>query len=191
VLPDEFNADPDEPMESPVDYFSPRAFWRTLSDTWRPFVAFQVSFELPFGNNVARGRLMQAQASLSRNSVVATNLQRLIGERVIQQDASLERATRELEQRQESLAQHEKAWDGTQELRRAGELTLIDTLLTEQRLTSARLASVRARRGYAAALARLRFETGKLVTYREGRPLSADLSGLVDGPGGASEKTEG
>ena len=53
--------------------------------------------------------------------------------------------------------------DATQRLRAAGEITLIDTLLTEQLLTEARLQLVEARRVYASAIARFKRETGTLL----------------------------
>ena len=54
-----------------------------------------------------------------------------------------------------------------------GEMTLIDTLLTEQQLTEARLQLVEARRVYASAVARFKRETGTLPRRRRLRRRAA------------------
>ena len=41
--------DPNETPGDPVDFYSPRGFWRALSDKYLPEIRFQVSFDIPFG----------------------------------------------------------------------------------------------------------------------------------------------
>ncbi len=53
------------------------------------------------------------------------------------------------------------------ELFRAGELSLIDAILTEEQNTFAQVSVVNTKLAYASTLARVMFETGTLVTYRE------------------------
>ncbi|MCU0241317.1 MAG: TolC family protein [Vicinamibacteria bacterium] len=179
VLKDEFKRDPNEPTESPVDYFSTTGFSRSFSSHFQPQYAVQISFELPFGNRRARGRMAQAAASLRQSEVQASDLERTIGASLVERGAAAERARQELLRRKEAVGFHEASWKATQELRAAGELSLIDALATEQALTQARLALVTAQRDYAKAVAGLRFEMGQLVTFRDDRPTEALLSDLV------------
>ena len=55
--------------------------------------------------------------------------------------------------------------DGTFSQLRAGESTVIDTLNTEADLLNDQTALIRAQQLYLSALARLRFESGQLVTF--------------------------
>jgi hypothetical protein len=61
-------------------------------------------------------------------------------------------------------------------------MTLIDTLLTEQQLTDARLALVESKRNYASTLVRLRRETGTLVDFPDWSRAQPNLAGIVATP---------
>lgn len=178
VAPDEFRNDPDEPPESPVNYYSPRGFWRSITNKYLPEVRVQLTFELPFGNNTARGRLERDQATLRQDRIRTLDLGRVIRQNVAGLGAALRSARAEVEQLRRSVAQHEENWRVTQELRKAGELSLVDTLVTEQDLTNARLQLVEALRTYENSLAQLRYEAGSLVQFRDGVPVGFDLLGL-------------
>jgi len=182
VLRDEFANDPNEARENPVDYYSPRGFGRAIKNKYLPDVRVQISFDLPFGNNAARGRLESNLQTLRRSQIRATDLTRVIRENVTGIGAALRSARAEVEQRRTSVRQHEATWKAAIELRKAGELSFVDTLMTEQDLTSARLQLVQALRDYAASLARLRFEAGVLARYENGRPSRFDLGGLLSSP---------
>jgi outer membrane protein TolC len=178
VLPDEYLNDPEEPRESPVDYYSPKGFWRSLTNKYLPEVRVQFTFELPFGNNSAHGRLEQDQAALQQSRIRTVDLGRVIKENVSGLGSALRAARAEVEHLQAAVNQHEENWKNTQDLQRAGELSLVDTLLTEQDLTNSRLQLIEALRNYEASLARLRFEAGTLVRFQEGEPVGFDLAGL-------------
>ena len=179
VLRDEFVNNPNEAPEDPVDYYSPRGFWRTVKNKYLPEIRVQLSFEIPFGNNAARGRLERNLQTLRQSEIRSTDLARVIRQNVAEVAASLRAARAEVEQRRMAVSQHEATWKAAQELRKAGELSLVDTLLTEQDLTNARLQLVQALRDYSASLARLRFEAGALVRFENGRPFGFDLAGLL------------
>jgi len=179
VLRDEFVNNPNEAPEDPVDYYSPRGFGRAIKNKYLPEIRVQLSFEIPFGNNAAEGRLERNQQTLRQSEIRSTNLARVIRQNVAEVGASLRAARVEVEQRRKAVSQHEGTWKAAQELRKAGELSLVDTLLTEQDLTTARLQLVQALRNYAASLARLRFEAGALVRFEDGRPVGFDLAGLL------------
>jgi len=178
VLPDEYANDPAEPPESPVNYYSPRGFGRSFTNKYLPEIRVQLTFEVPFGNNTARGRLEQDQQALRQSKIRTMDLDRVIGENLAGLGAALRAARVEVERLRVSVSQHEENWKTTQELRKAGDLSLVDTLLTEQDLTNARLQLVEALRNYDVSLALLRFEAGTLVKFREGEPIGFDLAGL-------------
>jgi outer membrane protein TolC len=85
----------------------------------------------------------------------------------------------EWQQRQEAVVQYEATWAVAQQLRDAGDMTLIDTLLTEQQLTQARLQLVQAKRDYASAVARFRRETGTIVDFTDWSRGRLNLVGVV------------
>ena len=80
-------------------------------------------------------------------------------------------ARAELEARRDALARIEETHAASIERYKAGDLSVIDTLTTEQERTSARLQLVGAERNYLSLVAQLRFETGGLV----------ELPGAADG----------
>jgi outer membrane protein TolC len=176
---DEFRTDPDEAPEDPVNYYSFRGFGRSLSNKYLPDVRLQISFDIPFGNNAARGRMERSLQAYRQSQLRATDLARVIQHNVTEAGAAVRAARTELEERRKAVAQHEATWNAAQELRKAGELSLIDTLMTEQDLTAARLNLVRAEQDYTDALARLRFESGDLSRFENGRPAGSDLSGIL------------
>lgn len=168
-----------EPGDSPINFYNPAGAWRAWRDRpWEPEVGIQFTFELPFGNNRALGRLAQSQAAVHESEVQLTDLARVAQENGLQQAAVLQKAKDEWARRQDAVTQHMTTWADTEKRRAAGDMTLIDTLQTEQDLTNARVQLVQAQRDYAAALAQLRFETGTLVALRDNRP-EVDLSGIV------------
>ncbi len=179
VLKDEQVRNPFEHTDSPLDYFEPAGFFRAMGDHWAPTFAISLKFELPFGNRSAQGRMIQAQQTLRQDQVRSANLGRVIDENVAQLLGASRHAAAEVQSRTRAVEAQEATWRVSLELRAAGEQTLIDLITTEQNLTSARLALVQAQRDFETNLARLRFETGTLVRFRDGEPASVETGGLV------------
>lgn len=179
VLPDEQVRNPFEPTDSPLNYYDPAGFGRAMGDHWSPTFAISLKFELPFGNRAATGRMVQAQQVLRQDSIRMANLGRVIDENVAQLLGAVKRAASEVQNRTRAVEAQESTWQTAQQLQAAGELTLIDLITTEQNLTSARLSLVQSQRDFDSNLARLRFETGTLVRFRDGEPASVDTAGLV------------
>jgi outer membrane protein TolC len=168
-----------EPGDSPLNFYNPAGVWRAWRDRpWEPEAGIKFTFELPFGNNRALGRLAQAQAAVHQADVQVTDLTRVAQENALQQAAALGKARDEWLRWKDAVTEYSTTWADTEKRRAAGDMTLIDTLKTEQDLTNARLQLVQVQHDYAAALAQLRFETGTLVTLRDNRP-EPDLAGLV------------
>ncbi len=168
-----------EPGGTPLNYYNLLAgVDQAFQQHWEPVASFKFTLELPFGNNKLLGRLNQASAALRTSEIQEIDLGRVANDNIAQQAASMQKAKTEWLQRAESVTQYLQSWADTEKRRAAGDISLIDTLLTEQDLTNERLALVQAQHDYATALARLRYETGTLVVVKANTP-EADLAGLV------------
>lgn len=179
-LPDEYRNYPEIlGTDSYVKYYNLSGLGRALKAKWEPIAAVSGYVELPFRNNQRLGRLAQARASVTDSEVRLADTRRVIEMNLPRLAEELRRSRLEWEQRQDAVIQWETTWDGAQRQRAAGEMTLIDLLLTEQQLTQARLQLVQAKRDFAGAVARFKRETGTLVTYSDWSKGQASLAGVV------------
>jgi outer membrane protein len=128
-----------------------------------PSYGLALRFKVPFRNNAARGRLLQAEASVAQAEIDAAELRRDIGRRVAELQAALGHAAAQVRALRETLGHQEETHAASGERFAAGDLTLIDTLTTEEQLTATRLQLLDAERRYLALVARLRYETGTLL----------------------------
>jgi outer membrane protein TolC len=128
-------------------------------------VQTSISLRWPFGNNQAKGRFGQAAASLSQSQIQLRDADRRIRANIVATRGVVERASRGLARAEEAQGHLRTVHEGTLERFRAGDVTLIDTLVTEEDLTQVQIQLAQAWLGYAGALARLRFEQGILVSY--------------------------
>ena len=145
-----------------------------------PSYSVNFDFEWPFANNTQEGRLVQAQSQEQIQAIDVAELRRRIRSGVVQVFASLEETRTQAALAREAVENYVKALAAEREKLRFNMSTLVDTLLTEQRLTEVRLGEASARRRYAQLLAQLRFETGTLVfeTPNGGRMLPDSLAQL-------------
>lgn len=141
---------------------------RTISnavDRWvGPSTNVNVDLEKPFGNNSARGRLVQSRAELEQSLIATSDLKRQNQLQIVRLVQSIEQAAERVRLAQAAVDAYTKVVDAEIERFRIQEATLIDTILTETQLFDARLQLVTAQRDLARLLAELRFETGTLVT---------------------------
>ena len=145
-------------------FYDVEGFWRALDDRLAgPSYGIGLRFRLPVGNHEARGRLLQAEASTDQSRISEADLKRTIRLRVVELARTVSQARAELEARRETLARIEETHAASIERYKAGDLSVIDTLTTEQERTGARLQLVEAERNYLSQVAQLRFETGGLV----------------------------
>jgi outer membrane protein TolC len=128
----------------------------------------RATFEMPFKNNQAMGRYGQRQASERQAAIDAGDQARTIGLNVERLSRSLALAAERLQRARESVVAYDKTIESEQAKLKAGDSTLIDTILTEQQTTAARLTLVSAEQEYATTLARLLFETGLILDRQEG-----------------------
>jgi outer membrane protein TolC len=178
-LPDEQNPifsqleDP-KPIRDRDRYYWPRGFYRSLRGRWEPFVVASISVDFPFKNNAARGRLAQAQATLRSAEIDLTDRRRVIGEGIIGVSGALRNAAEAIVRGREAIERDRQSLDSIVGLLKAGETTVIDTLTTEEELLRDELELARQLQVYHSLLARLRFESGRLVSFAsEGEPAEA------------------
>jgi len=122
-----------------------------------------IDFQRPFGNNAAKGYLEQRQASLRVTEIDGADLERTIALNVTQYAESLKVAAGRLRLAEEAVRQYDETIKNEQARFQSGDSSLLDTILTEQQTTNARLALVIAQQEYTTLLAALRYESGLLV----------------------------
>jgi outer membrane protein TolC len=145
-------------------FYQPEGFGDAFGEPWSgPSYGISLRFRLPVGNNGARGRLVQARAATTSSEIDSAELRRSIRLAVLEQLATLGEARSELEARRETRRRIEETAEATMTRYRAGDMTVLDTLVTEQELTRAGLELVGSERNVLSRLTQLRFETGRLV----------------------------
>lgn len=138
-----------------------------------PSASISLSWELPFGNRRARGRLLQSRAQVYQSEINERNLQRLIASRVVDLVETTRSATMQVGQRARTVDAYRDLFTTELDKLQAGLGTVIDSTTTETLVNDSRLDEVTVKQVFARLLAQLRFETGSLVTYGEtedGRP---------------------
>jgi outer membrane protein TolC len=183
-LPDEVDPiqsdfKPKPVRDDPVRYFSAHGWLRSLSGQWLPFTSANLTFDLPFGNHAARGRAKQAQAAASRSLVQAADLNRTIAENVTNANGLVRALSQAIREQQQAITFQQQTLEGAMERLKIGDVTLLDTIQTEQDLTQGRIQLVRDQQAYMSALARLKFETGTLIEFRNP---TAPTEAIVFGP---------
>lgn len=176
-LPDErqpiISPNPEAFPGNGVRFATPTGFYRSLTGRWEPFVFASVAVDLPFGNNVLRGRLRQSQATLNNAEIQSVRLERVARENIVSSEAALRRAAQAVEAQRAAVAASQRTLDNTMEQLKAGEATLFNTLRTEEDLLTDRLQLVAALNAFYQTLARLKYEAGTLI--------------MIDGQGAENE----
>jgi outer membrane protein TolC len=172
-----------DPRQSPERYYGWDGFVRSVRAEWQPFAQVSLSLQLPFGNNQAKGRFGQAQASLRQSQIREFDVGRRIRDNIVSARGVVRRAAQALARIEEALKFQQTSHEGTLERYRQGDVTLLDTLTTEEVLTQSQIQLAQSWLGYAGALTRLRFEQGALVVFddidRPAESLRFDPAGLV------------
>ncbi|MCW5978053.1 MAG: TolC family protein [Bryobacteraceae bacterium] len=114
-------------------------------------------------NNVARGRLAQAEAAYDQSELRINDIERTIAASVVAALNGVHNGIMRLKQARESVGGYEIALEGERDKLRLGVGSLVDLLTVEDRLTNALNNFVSAQFAYAEALTRFRFATGSLI----------------------------
>jgi len=128
--------------------------------------SFQVglNFEKPIGNNLAKGLVLQTSADLAQRSIQAADLERNIDASIVQVLYSMRATADQIGRLTESVRLYGETIDAENERFRSGQTSLLDSILTQDLQTGARFTFTQAKVQWATLLARLRFETGTLVS---------------------------
>ena len=124
--------------------------------------------EKPFGNNERLGFADQQAASLRRATIESADLERTIALNVVRLGRALAASALRLRHAEEAVRNYNQTIKDEQAKLKLGDSTLVDTIITEQQTTAARLALVAAQQDFASQLARLRYEAGLLVRDERG-----------------------
>ncbi len=151
--------------DSPVRFYNPLGYLRSMTHRFEPFVRASLTIDLPFANNAARGRVGQTTADVRSREIDLADLERSIRENIRQAIGAADAAFAALDRADATVKADQDVLAGSVERFRLGEMTLIDTLTTEEQATTDKLEVVRLRQGYLSALGRLRFETGELTRF--------------------------
>lgn len=131
--------------------------------------------ERPFGNRTQRGRLAQAEASEALRTIELNEQERVVLSDLVEFAGGLRASQAEVRAAQGATEGYRTAVEAEIKKLRGGESSFVDVLLTEQRLTEARLALVDASHDAATLLAELRLATGTLVSGEgDSRSLAPD-----------------
>ncbi|HEY6211411.1 MAG TPA: TolC family protein, partial [Vicinamibacterales bacterium] len=167
-LPDEQSTNvllPSDPVAPAIHYYSPTGYFRTFTNRYTPAVSVNFQMQLPFGNWGAKGRLREAQSSLSTARIDAADLTRSIRDNVVDVSGQLQRLATSLARWEDAVRADQASLDSALQLFQIRELTLLDTLVTEETATQDRLQLIGQRQMYLSTLARLKYETGELLTF--------------------------
>jgi outer membrane protein TolC len=136
-----------------------------------PSYSLGLELEKPIGNHAAKGRQAQSRARLRQDQITAADLERTARLSALLAMRSLGEAAASLAAADAAAVYSENLVAAEQDLLNAGESSVLDGILTEERTTSAKLAQVEARLNLATLLVELRFETGTLVSETEEGPM--------------------
>jgi outer membrane protein TolC len=155
----------------------------TITGKWvGPSARLGLDLSWPLANNLQRGLLVQRAAQDEQNAITTQDLERTIKANIVLAVESLRETVQQCHEYAEAVEHYRRSVDSEVERLRLGTSTLIDTILTEQRLTDALLALVDGRLAYAQLLAQLRFEAGTLVLETPEQGFSVDRGALTVPP---------
>lgn len=135
-------------------------FWASVSG---PNASVGLTLELPVGNASAKGQLVQSRSALSQRTVGLADLERTIRSNVLVARDNLIRSAERVRSSQAAAGLYRTAIVDEQLRQELGLSTVIDLIVTEERLTDSLLEEISARLSYASAIATLRYETGSLL----------------------------
>lgn len=129
-------------------------------------------------NNRALGTLARSEAAYQQTTIQRQELARTIGSNVAVAADGVRRSATRVRSAREAAALYTAAVDDERQKLQIGLSTIIDLILTEDRLTQSLVSEVEASLGYAQAVTRLRFEAGSLID--EPSDGSAPTAGAID-----------
>jgi outer membrane protein TolC len=147
--------------------------WDGISDSFTgkwagPSGRLGLAVDVPFKNNLQKGLLKQQRASLSSTQISAADLERTIALGIARDTGSIEQIVRQTVNFGRAAAAYREAVEIEMERLQYGSVTVLDTLVTQQRSLFAELSLIDSEARFARILAQLAFDTGTLVVQQDG-----------------------
>lgn len=141
----------------------------SFSGSWAgPSGKIGIGLNVPFGNHGQKGIHQQQKASAASASITAADLERTIALGIALDAASVEQVVQQTINFRRAAEAYREAVEIEMERLRYGTVTVLDTLVTQQRSLISELSLIGAEARYARTLAQLAFDTGRLVKHQDG-----------------------
>ncbi|HEU4586889.1 MAG TPA: TolC family protein [Gemmatimonadaceae bacterium] len=141
----------------------------------------RLSYELPLASLAARGEALRTRAAYEQTRIREAELARQISSGVRVAREALSHGRGALLAAREAVALSRQAVENEKRKFQLGMSTLFDVILAEDALTNARLSEIAGQQAYAVAIARLRYETGAIVSTDSGT-LTVNAASLESEP---------
>ena len=135
-------------------------------------------FQMPLGNNTARGLVRQQAALVDAQRIKINELGHAISGSIEIAAYAIVRAVEQLKEADAAVKTYAVGLANERTKRRLGLSTLVNILNVEDRYNNALLSAVQARQAYASAIAQFRFAAGMLLS-REGDSYTARIAELL------------
>lgn len=148
--------------------------WDGLSDSFSgkwagPSGRVGLTIDWPFANNTQKGRLQQQRAAWQSSQITSADLERTIALGVTLDTASIEQVVGQAAGFGQAVSSYKEAVDVEMERLQYGTVTVLDTLITQQRALVAEVALISTQAKYAQLLAQLSYDTGRLIVQEDGK----------------------
>ena len=143
--------------------------------------SLSLDYEWPVANNSARGILLQKESVYQQSLILTGDLARNISSGVLVAIFGLGNSELELARSQEAVRSYRTALDNEKKKFKLGISSLLDLIQTEDSLTNAMLNEISAQRKLSTVLARLRFETGTMLSADQ-KKISVSMEELTTIP---------
>ncbi len=150
-----------------VDEKSFSDFALSSGRTTGPSFSIQLSGELPFGNNRAKGELAEAQANIRQAKLSSLSLTRTVRSQIMLTANELDRNSKALLETIKAVDSYREALLNEEKKFKLGFSTITDVITMEDRLNEARIKEVQERSMLAKTVANLRYESGTLVSVEK------------------------
>ena len=157
---------------------SPAEFGPAFGQNFGQGYSGNLIFQMPLGNNAARGMIRQQAALVEAQRIRINELGHAISGSIQTAAYAIVRAVEQLKEADAAVKTYAVGLANERTKRRLGRSTLIDILNVEDRYNNALLSAVQARQAYASAIAQFGFEAGMLLS-REGDSYIARIAELL------------
>ena len=152
--------------EDPLNDFAPSSVFSS-GRTGGPSFAIQLSGELPFGNNNAKGNLVEAHSNVRQAKLNSFSLARTIRSHIMLAANELDRNSKALVETIKAVDSYRKALLNEEKKFKLGFSTITDVIAMEDRLNEVRIKEVQELSTLAKSVASLRYESGTIISVEK------------------------